>query len=595
MLSETRLWADVYDASWNRLGDGPVPLTSASVTRAFDGAGSISFEAPAADERVIALLKNERRIKILYHDPHTDIVRTIGSGIIRKRGRKYSASGFQKTFSGPDVLDELKRWNTLLGRIFTNTAVSDVASQLAVLAGWQAETESILDNLITARFDGASILKALQTMTEQIGAHIREKVDVPTDRDHVIEIGRFGTDSGLWIMNPEQVTARAYTNTDIAFIDSLTITHESEAMFNWIIPIGSGEGESALTLEHATRLTGYDRLTTTVGTKTLYYKKNDASIAEYGIIQKVVTFKNIAPVGNSDTNIEYAANALDEAADAALDRNGTPQTVYKLSIQKGSRLIRCGDVVHLRFRGAVRGLDGLELDDETVEGEFYVLKVTENVSASGVSLTLEISDVDKLPDSEAAYVLSAIEDIQMRNLKPNLTPFGQTYSRFDYVQNWSPGGGQYVKHATFNFKVDSKFTDIYSVSLDFETKPLEALSYAEDVVGGTTPRSAFAILTDTRYPNDISLWIDGTDVSSLFGGPWEVGGTGTSAVIQEDLDITDLIKATGLFQKHVIQVRCGARTGQVGFPGFTFSSPYASHGRVDVDITVIGTVQGIRP
>ena len=597
MLSETRLWADVYDALWNRLGDGPVPLTSASITRAFDGAGSISFEAPASDERVIALLKNERRVKLLYHDPHTDVVRTIGSGIIRKRGRKYSASGFQKTFSGPDVLDELKRWNTLLGRIFTNTAVSDVASQLAVLAGWQAETESLLDgNLITARFDGASILKALQTMTEQIGAHIREKVDVPSDRDHVIEVGRFGTDSGLWIMNPEQVTPRAYTNTDIAFIDSLTIIHESEAMFNWIIPIGSGEGESALTLEQATRLTGYDRLTTTVGTKTLYYKKNDASIAEYGIIQKVVTFKNIAPVGNSDTNIEYAANALDEAADAALDRNGTPQTVYKLSIQKGSRLIRCGDVVHLRFRGAVRGLDGLELDDETVEGDFYVLKVTENVSASGVSLTLEISDVDKLPDSEAAYVLSAIEDIQLANTKPALINFRQSFTDEKPVQQWN-GQPTYIRYADFPIKLDNTVTDVSLVRVRFVSKPLYSYTIGQYSATGPSVLNQFNVAIGANYPQDISLYIDNVDRSAEFGGPWNAAPA--NAAVDQTIDITDYIRdaAGGLRQNHTLEFRVSEQTRDVRVPGYgggsAINAIYGNQGIIRCEIIVQGTSQSI--
>lgn len=597
MLAETRLWADVYNASWDRVGDGPVPLTSASVTRAFDGAGSFSFEAPAADERVITLLKNERRIKILYHDPHTGTVRTIGSGIIRKRGRKYSASGFQKSFSGPDVLDELKRYNTLLGRIFTNTAVSDVASQLAVLANWQAETESILDgNLITARFDGASILKALQTMTEQIGAHIREKVDIPSDRDHVIEVGRFGTDSELWIMNPEQVMSHVDTNTDVAFIDALTIIHESEAMFNWIIPIGSGEGESALTLEHATRTASYDRLTTTVGTKTLYYKKNDASIAEYGIIQKVVTFKNIAPVGNSDTNIEYAANALDEAADAALDRNGTPQTVYKLSIQKGSRLIRCGDVVHLRFRGAVRGLDGLELEDETVEGDFYVLKVTENISAAGITLTLEISDVDKLPDSEAAYVLSALEDIQIANTKPGLINFRQSFTDEKPVQQWD-GQPTYIRYADFPIKLDNTVTDISLVRVRFISKPLYSYTIGQYSVTGPSVLNQFIVAIGSNYPQDISLYIDNVDVSSVFGGPWNAAPA--NAAVDETIDITDYIRdaAGGLRQDHTLEFRVSEQTRDVRVPGYgggsAINAIYGNQGIIRCEIIVQGTSQSI--
>jgi hypothetical protein len=594
MLAETRLWADVYNASWERIGDGPIPLTSASVTRAFDGAGSISFEAPATDERVIALLKNERRIKIVYNDPQTGVVRTLGSGIIRKRGRKYTAGGFQKTFSGPDVLDELKRYNTLLGRIYTNTAVGDVASSLAVLAGWQAETETALDNLITARFDGASILKALQTMTEQIGVHIREKVDIPSDRDHIIEVGHFGTDSGLYIMNPEMVTARVFENDDVAFIDSLTIVDESSEMFNWVIAIGSGEGESALSLEHATRSATYARETTVVGDKTLYFKKNDASIAEYGVIQKVITFKDIAPVGNSATAIGYAADMLDEATDNALDRNGAPQTVYRLSIKKGSKLIRAGDVIHLNFRGAIRDKDGQEIGDETVEGDFYVIRVTENVSASGVTLSLEISNIDKLPESEAAYVLSAIEDIKLRNVKPALTNFRQSEGGEREMQQWD-GTPNYITTALFELPIDETVTDVTLVLLRFSSLPMRSRNA---YLGGTF-LNTFMIADSNENPQDISLYINDTNVTSVFGpsGSFWNPYPANSTVDNELLDITDYIlnASGGLHQTHTIEFRLSERTRPVEIPGYgSLNAVYGNMGLIRATITLMGTSQAIK-
>lgn len=594
MLAQTPLFVDVYDALWNKLGDGPVPITSASVSRAFDGAGSFSFEAPANDKRVIELLKDQRRIKILYNDPQTNTVRVLGSGIISKRGRKYAANGNQKSFSGPDTLDELIKRMALPNTIFTNEDISDVASTLAARAGWQAETETDLSNLITARFDGASILKCLRTMTEKAGLHIREKVDIPSDRDRIIEIGRFRTDIELYIQNGEAFTSAVFDNTEIAFIDSLTITHESDDIVNWIIPIGGGEGEAALTLEHAARTSTYPRETVENGGKTHYYKQNEVSINKYGIHEKMLTVKDVSPVGNSITATGYAADVLDEAADAFLDRSGEPQIVYRLSIKKGSKLIRPGDVVHVSFRGAVRDEDGQEIEDETVEGTFYVLKVTENVSGSGVTINLEISNVDKQPDSMESYILTAVEDIQLRNVKPMTYPFRESYSIERPVQQWD-GQSSYTRTCILPLKVDSTVTSITSVRLTIRSRPIYTLSVH---LGSTNPQNTYHIPIPNKYPQDLSLYINGIDVTSAFGGPWNPSPSGNSAV-DETLDITDyIVNASGGFQQnHTIEVRVSMQTRDVSVVGFDSLAPrtavYGNQGMVELIAVTQGVCQAI--
>lgn len=598
MRAETLLWADVYDALWNRLGDGPVPLTSASVTRCFDGAGSISFEAPATDERVIELLKDQRRVKLHYLDPHTGVVRQVGSGVISKRGFKYSASGSQKTFSGPDVLDELVNYIALPNTIFTNEPVADVASALAVLAGWQAETESILTDYISARYDGSSVLKSLRTMTEKIGAHLREKIDVPSDRDHVIEIGRFGTDIDLWIQNGEAFTSSVFDNSETAFIDSLTVTHQSDDIVNWVIPIGSGEGESSLTLEHASRSATYSRETTTNGGKTLYFKRNESSIAQYGVKQKLLTFKDIAPVGNSDTAIGYAADALDEATDAFLDRAGVPQIVYRFSIKKASKTVRSGDVVHLSFRGLVRTVDNQEIEDETVEGDFYVLKVTESFSASGVTLSLEVSNIDKLPQSDAAYIISAIEDMQVQNVKPGLINFRQSFMDEKPVQQWD-GQPTYIKTAEFPLKLDNTVTSVSLVRMRFISRPIFSYTIGQYAVTGPTVLNSYNVASSNNYPQDISLYIDGVDVTSIFGpsgGTWNPSPSNNA--VDETIDITDYIvdAAGGLRQNHTIEFRVAEHSRDAQVPGYALGPVnviYGNQGIIRCEIIIQGTAQPI--
>jgi len=79
-----RIWCDVYDASGNRLGQGPVTaITGAEIHRSLDGAGSWSMRCIGTDARALDLLTNERRVKIWFED--TGGVRMAGEGIIRTR------------------------------------------------------------------------------------------------------------------------------------------------------------------------------------------------------------------------------------------------------------------------------------------------------------------------------------------------------------------------------------------------------------------------------------------------------------------------------------------------------------------------------
>ncbi|HRF94838.1 MAG TPA: hypothetical protein PLZ51_06585, partial [Aggregatilineales bacterium] len=75
--------------------------------------------------------------------------------------------------SGPDSLDDLKRYSVLLNRQYNQLPRNDVLSALAGLAGWTASADET-DQLLSARFDGVSVLSALQKICDQNGLHLRE-------------------------------------------------------------------------------------------------------------------------------------------------------------------------------------------------------------------------------------------------------------------------------------------------------------------------------------------------------------------------------------------------------------------------------------
>lgn len=424
----TQIWGDIYDALGRRVGAGPVwSLTNATITRALDGAGSVTVSAPGTEARALDLLTNERRIKVYGLQPGAiegqPTTRRLGSGIIRDVDMKGTASSWTLSADGPDSLDELKRKSVLLGRIYNGQTLGQIVSDLAGLAGWTA----LLDSNLTAkavqyRFDGVSALKALQQIASQNGLHLREGT---TER--VIEIGAFGTSSGLRLVNAAYAPPDLAANDSICLVETLSIKRVSEQVVNWLIPIGGGEGESAITLEHSTRTGPYDIRTIVVGIKTYYYIAADDSIALYGQIEKVGTFKDINAISNSDADLEAAANALYDAAVAWLIRNKDRIDTYRVSVRKIRTTVRPGDKVRLTYKDFITNEQGIIVNYANVDADFWVMKATERVGLEGISLDLEITNVDQMALDAAQIVIGAIDAIQMQQLRVQPYPSAGTF------------------------------------------------------------------------------------------------------------------------------------------------------------------------
>lgn len=413
-----RLTADIYNAQGIKQGEGPVwTLTDLNVTRLLDGPGSVTVTSPGTDERALDLLTNERRIRVYglqssgIEDQPT--LRPLASGILRTIKAKTAPSGWSLSADGPDTLDELTRINTLLARIYSGQTVGFIVRDLAALAGWSVVLDAAFeDKRLQCRFDGTSVLKALQAVAKGQGLHLREGT---TER--TLEIGAFGQSTGLRLVNAAYAPPMLAGNDDVMLIETLSVSRSSETIINWLVPIGGGQGESAVTLEHCTRQGPYDVRTIVIGEKTLYYLCNDASVAAYGMIQKVGSFKDITPISNSDADLEAAANALYDAAVAWLDRAKERIDTYRVGVKKVRRSIRPGEKIHLTYKGFVTNERGMIVNYVNVDADFWVMRVAERVGLEGISADLELSNIDQAAQDTAQIVISAIEQIQMQNLR----------------------------------------------------------------------------------------------------------------------------------------------------------------------------------
>ena len=137
-----RVWLDVYDESTLlRVGQGPViKVRDATIRRPLDGAGTFDVNCVAPDPRALTLLETDRIVRIWSEDQGG--IRLRGEGIITDWQLSESASGVGFKISGPDVLEQLKRKNTLLGRIYNQVTLQSLVDDLITLApGWSVELD----------------------------------------------------------------------------------------------------------------------------------------------------------------------------------------------------------------------------------------------------------------------------------------------------------------------------------------------------------------------------------------------------------------------------------------------------------------------
>lgn len=495
-----RIYVDVYDPVGNSLGDGPViSLLSADVNRALDGAGSFNLRAPATDARAIELLKNENRIEIWAEDIAG--LRLLGEGIIRNVAITVSPSGAALRVSGPDILDELKRKNTLLALIFNQVTISSMASSLiGLVSGWSVSVDAaIASNLVDGRYDGVSVLAAFQDLAKRYGYHIR----ISNTTARTLEIGPFGDDNGLTIPNVVVTTSELLANPKIVPVQRLQTSDDTADVFNWIIPIGAGEGTAAITLEKSTRTTPYTiyNMAGPDGT-TLYYIKDTTSITTYGQIEKVAQFKDIAPLSNDETDQANAANALYDASVEQLIRYKDAKKTYTLTVKNVKQSIRAGDKLTMDYVAQIND-NGTIIDYLNITGSFWILKAREAIGLEASYVDLEISNVDRRTQSNAQMVMDSINSIELRNLKPGITSSTRSYVYGREIAS------------TFDCNVPVEFTDatmtVQRVRLRLKTTPFRATSTGAASGGAATQTSAsdgdhrhlmFANETDVAVPGD---------------------------------------------------------------------------------------------
>jgi len=601
-----RVWADIYDASGNKLGDGQLDhIVSCAVKRRLDGSGSFEMELPLTDPRAVTLCQNERRVRLYLHDGRD--TREMGRGVIRRR--ELSPSEAQKTLniSGPDDMVELKFPSIGRGLIYDNDSMSTIVNGIVGLAsGWTADVDAGLGNYST-RIDGGTPLSALIKLAEQNGLHIR-----PALTSKTLEFGAFGDSLGIRAYGEMSNVEAVQSNDNILVVDRLTVVSESSEIVNWMELRGGGEGDTAIDLAglSSTRGTGfgdaYDIQSTTKNGETIYYIADSSSIASYGQIEATVVYKNLVPVSNNAADLLACRNAIFDAGVADLQRSKDPRSTYRLTLKKPRQTIRPGDKIRVVYQGVVELEspydDNPKLTYVEVDDEFWILTVEERVASNSITLSLEVSTVDQHQQDENDIIVGAIEQQEIRSVAIQPYPNMWTYTIIRQISAEDTGYTAeipiYISNAVLslqrcvirvksrpfrsnakseahrhlmmlntNSTIDRSMNRLMTVALDGDALGTDTIAIHAN--GGFTDdiytyeaagEQGYGIYDDSTYPEDVKIKVNGVDRTSALSGPW---GT-TSTEMDEELDITDYINAAAtLQQEHTVTLSCDAGRGEV--------------------------------
>ena len=403
IVTEPRVALDVYDLSGNRLGSGPIatPLAASYSMRA-DEIGTFRATVPAIAANADVLAAG-REIRI-RRAGEGEVFR----GILDQPKVVVGEDGaILLELAGQSTAARLVWANTLLGRTFSGATVATAVSTLLAGTGWTAG--AVDSATISARFDGATVWKALRNIAETLGWHAVE--DPLTQR---VSLAAASGSSGLVFRQVDH----AGPEMAVIPLTGLTIPATEQAIWNRIIPLGAGEGINALSLRFSGRSSPYTIQTATgPDGNTYWYLEDAASVAAYGARTQVLKFDEIAPLSNSAAEETAAANTLYDAASAWLGYYANPTEFYEASVvglthyAGGTPRFTIGQTVRLQWTGIVTDDAGTRLW-KSVDANVYLMGFEREFHESGSdSWRLELATVDRRQPGPGDAIVKAIDDL----------------------------------------------------------------------------------------------------------------------------------------------------------------------------------------
>ena len=475
-------WVDIEDASGNRLGPGPI--TSGvrwRYTQRLSRAGEWELEVPAGEELLsYAGLKKYFHCYVLRKGAQA----WVGGGAIEElRTALRGNSAPVLVFSGADIFRELSADTVTfeltsdaappgdLGDLVINTILDDIGGS------WTYSIDGTTPDM-TARFVDESILGALIAATNKSGQFFRLQPYLTSGRQFVI--ATTPTDSGVVATNTADPLA-IERNVNACLIVEIEKLQSSWDLSNRLIVYGAGDGEARLTMAAATVWpNGYGLASTytlddLVGVEhTFAFNRAEntitdtASTAIYGTLTRPVKFKDIAPVTNTDADVEAAANALVLAAMNELLTSSLPQEHYSLRVA-GLRVdVLPGQTIRVQARYMRDGATPIDIDKDLI-----VLETQTEIDAGGARIVgLTVATTREFIKGDAEVLLQEVRQATAMEAHPQMGPSENTISYREDIDDdyggefpfWLSSGTTLINSITVRFKLDRLRSTIKSVA-----------------------------------------------------------------------------------------------------------------------------------
>lgn len=504
-----------------------------------------------------------------------------------------------------DELTALLRYTVGFRRDYNFDAVDTVIADLLSVAGWSGVIDSGIGNT-SVTFEGESILAAVDVLRDRWGVHYRRSTIASS-----LDFGAFGDDSGVLFTNLSGQVPSMYSTNNNAYSfseNSFRRNEDASEIYNRIIATGGGQGEAEFTIENSVVGSYTVNTGTNLDGSNYFYIEDAASIALYGLRTKVVKFTGIRALSNNDTDIQRAKDAVKYAAETYLRRHKDPIVEISLSVVDLRANVRVGDLVTVVYRAVG---DDSNIPYIDVNAQYYVMDIsTQRDTKGGHTSSVELCSTDDRRTADTDVMVDVIRDVEVLKLHIQPYPFRYESTGQDYV-----GKDQITlanRDAVFKLEVDNTITKLTKVRLRFKTRPLIVNQLIASPA--TSPWSVvYNIIEGDQHPKGLNLLIDGVNVSSTYGGPWNerISGTpGFSWAIGEydnnelnvNIDITDSILNSpyGIYADHDITFRVIADRNSWSYivPGHGATSSFtgdATSGIVECNLRVQGIATGIVP
>ena len=522
-----QLWAEVYDPSYTtRVADSDLKVIRASVERRLDGPGRVDIDVPVMHvdytSRALGVLTSKRVVEVWYQESEYVDKRQVAAFVIDDVKFQRQADGIVLRVRGADTLSLLMNYTTSLGLSYDNQLVSTIVGDL-LPSGWTYVNNSVSDT-ITARFDGTSVLKAIQSIFKNIGAHFRQD----PDNFKRLMLSPFGADSGYRLVKLDGDKPTPVRDATVIPIVTIDINTDSTEIVNKIIPLSAGDGDSRGTLENSNRSSPYTiEDETGPDGRDIYYLRDAASVALYGEITKVLNFKKIAPIGTSDASLARTANYLYDAAAEWLTRRVDPITDVQVRVAQQRVNFSQGDKVTVEYVEMVN-VAGSPLVIQDVNDLFWVMASRETYGEDGEQATLTLRSTDREKDDAGSDIVESIDSVEVFETGYKAAYNVWVAGPYEVVFAGSTGV-VYLNIANDVLRVDN-VTMILNTTEDFQAViPVNAgYIYAQQT----------NFVASTGEFADFDVEVNGTQVGDDLG-------SSSSALNEYEIDITDEIVGAG--------------------------------------------------